>query len=553
MTSASRHPVLVARTSQAFSRRFTHPALRVEHGRPTLSRCWSMLAASLVLLTSFACAERTIAPLPPNASIVSAPDAYVGSYIVRLAPSVADVPGRARDLVQELAGRQGRVWSRRVRGFSVHNIGPVAAEQLRHREGVLSVEPLRRFRVNGTQSLPNDGAGPQYGKLWALDRIDKSGGYGYDTTFTYANTGDDVHIYIIDTGVRGGHTEFSGRIGAGTCIVSYYILGVFQYHVSCSETIDPVGHGTAVASAAAGTTYGVAKDAIIHPVRVANSGGDIAEDDVIDALEWVAANATFPAVVNISLGKADSADAGSFAVRDAIDDVLDQGILVFKSAGNFGEDAWNDRSNRASRSVITGAIGWNDTRSSFSNSGSTVGMMAPGAAMFLANSGADSDTSTWYGTSFASPLAAGVAATLLQGYPGMSVIDLKNWLVANSSAVTITNGNSVANLVLFSNMSMPSPPPPSLSVTILGSSTVPPSTPSCFFSSTVSGGSGGYNYVWKKDGSTVGSNSPDLSISTGGADFVLELTVSATGYSSGFDSRSIVVSGGAPSGACDVF
>lgn len=54
------------------------------------------------------------------------------------------------------------------------------------------------------------------------------------------------------------------------------------------------------------------------------------------------------------------------------------------------------------------------------------------------------------GTSFASPLAAGVAATLLQDVPTLSASQLRQMVLTNASAVTVGNGQGVANRVLFS-------------------------------------------------------------------------------------------------------
>jgi subtilisin family serine protease len=103
-----------------------------------------------------------------------------------------------------------------------------------------------------------------------------------------------------------------------------------------------------------------------------------------------------------------------FAFRDAIDGVLNQGVLVFKAAGNCNTDAFLDRTNRASRSVVVGATRNDDSRPVWSNHGSTVSLMAPGENRIVAHPAPDFADAILDGTSFAAPMAAGVAATALQ-------------------------------------------------------------------------------------------------------------------------------------------
>jgi subtilisin family serine protease len=102
------------------------------------------------------------------------------------------------------------------------------------------------------------------------------------------------------------------------------------------------GHGTAVASIAAGRQYGVAKLANIVPVRVfdCNGGGGLSR--VVDGLNWIYNNPpTGLAVVNLSLaGAASDAQAGNLEL--AIDALVNQrGLTVVVAAGNANQDVQN--------------------------------------------------------------------------------------------------------------------------------------------------------------------------------------------------------------------
>lgn len=80
--------------------------------------------------------------------------------------------------------------------------------------------------------------------LWNLDRIDQT--FGLDGQFLMTNeTGRNVDIYVIDTGVSKGHSQFNGRVESGRNALS-------EFGVGPGADIDCNSHGTHVASTAAG-------------------------------------------------------------------------------------------------------------------------------------------------------------------------------------------------------------------------------------------------------------------------------------------------------------
>ncbi|MGQ4872404.1 MAG: S8 family serine peptidase, partial [Candidatus Thorarchaeota archaeon] len=65
---------------------------------------------------------------------------------------------------------------------------------------------------------------------------------------------------------------------------------------------DTNGHGTHVASTAAGELFGVAKQSQVVGLRVLGCNGSGATSAIIEALDWMVENAQQPAVANMSLG-----------------------------------------------------------------------------------------------------------------------------------------------------------------------------------------------------------------------------------------------------------
>lgn len=182
---------------------------------------------------------------------------------------------------------------------------------------VCQLTTLLLFAVSGVavaqtvQSYPTN---------WALDRIDQRNG-PLSYSYGYTTTGAGVHIYILDSGIRTDHAEFAGRLTVDADFVSPVGGGA-----------DCNGHGTAVAGIAAGTTYGVAKSAQIHVLRISGCIPAAADDlpRMKSALQWVLDHHISPAVVNISYNFT-SSDSG---LVQLLTNLLNAGVVVVSSAGN---------------------------------------------------------------------------------------------------------------------------------------------------------------------------------------------------------------------------
>ena len=92
---------------------------------------------------------------------------------------------------------------------------------------------------------------------WGLDRIDQRN-RPLSATYTYNWTGSGVRAYVIDTGIRTTHTQFGGRAS-----------NVFDAFGGSGA--DCNGHGTHVSGTIGGSTYGVAKSALLRGVRVSTA------------------------------------------------------------------------------------------------------------------------------------------------------------------------------------------------------------------------------------------------------------------------------------------
>jgi len=253
-------------------------------------------------------------------------------------------------------------------------------------------------------------------------------------------TGEGVTIAILDSGIDASHPDLAGRVAAAA-------------NFTGEEVGDLSGHGTLVASAAAGTgaasdgTYrGLAPDATLLDGKVTNAEGTFRESAVIDGMQWAADQGA--QVVNLSLGATVRADRIPHPFEQAADRLTEQaGLLFVAAAGNAGSADGTVESPASAESALgVGAVDKDGAIWEQSSPGPRAGatavkpdILAPGVDVTGARASdgyigvpVDDNYVRDSGTSLSAPLVAGAAALLLEAEPDLAPDKLKARLMASA-------------------------------------------------------------------------------------------------------------------------
>jgi hypothetical protein len=358
------------------------------------------------------------------------PDCYI--VVLRAGTTVKLGSLQAGVTVSQLAvgaaarygGRLGYFYEHALSGYSIC-LPESAARALANEADVELVEQDQVMTANVTQT----------GATWGIDRIDQHM-LPLSGTYTYNFTGAGVHAYIIDTGIRATHQEIAGRVGNGFTAIN-----------DGNGTNDCHGHGTHVSGTVGGSTYGVAKGVTLHAVRVLGCGGSGSNAQVIAGVNWVTQNHAAAAVANMSLG-----GGVSTALDTAVTNSIASGVTYAIAAGNDNANACNFSPARVPTALTVGATTMTDVRSSFSNFGTCVDIFGPGSSITSSWNTSDTATNTISGTSMATPHVTGVAALLLEQFPGTSPAAISQAIVNNATPGVVGNpGTGSPNRLLFSS------------------------------------------------------------------------------------------------------
>lgn len=374
--------------------------------------------------------------------------AVTGQYIVVLKDGVTVRSGesasqapRLSDLADVLAtGARATVGDKfedALRGFVLK--GDLAAAQAIASDP--RVDYVEEDAVVTLEGVGNAASVP----TWGLDRIDDRT-LPLDGSYAWSADGAGVDVYIIDTGIRSSHVEFGGRVDTSNAFTAFLW--------DSYGTEDCNGHGTLVAGTVAGATYGVAKWATLHPVRVVDCGGYATVSTVVSGVNWVTLQRSSagntrkvrPAVANISLGAPPSQ-----ALDAAVASAVAAGITVVVAAGNGGADACETSPARLSSVITVGATTSSDAVWSASNFGPCVALYAPGENVTSAFNRTDTDFLAMTGTSIAAPHVAGTAALWLSVDRSATPAEVKARLLASATKDVVTGlGPGSANRLLYS-------------------------------------------------------------------------------------------------------
>jgi subtilisin family serine protease len=235
----------------------------------------------------------------------------------------------------------------------------------------------------------------------------------------------EIKVTVCDSGVDAAHPDLKANViqpGYNT--------------VDGSTRSSPVNlHGTAVAGLIASQANnriggaGIAPWVKILPVRVSNSSSGSAY--LSDLAECVRYGADQGAKVhNVSFTGAESPTIDSAAQY-----ARSKGSILVMAAGNQGSDISKSTPDYTSF-ILVGATTRYDQRSSFSNYGISIDLVAPGTNVYttVPNGG----YTTISGTSFSSPITAAVAALVYSVNPRFTPADVEQILFQSADSL----GNS---------------------------------------------------------------------------------------------------------------
>jgi len=359
---------------------------------------------SLIAFAAVSAAVVLAAPVQKLVPFVQEGEIIPGSYIIKFKSGVDTKVAKA--LSESVKAKRFFDIDNKFVGFAGEFNENVLAS-LRLRTDVIElIEANQVARTSAQQVNPPS---------WGLGASSSTDAQNPGIYYYPAAAGMGVEIYIIDTGIRVTHDDFGNRASWGA-------------RFGNGGNDDGNGHGTHCAGTAAGSSYGIAKNATLIAVGVLGPAGSGSYDDVIAGIDWSADDC---GNVNQCVGSMSLGGGFSAAVNAATNAFVSSNRFMAVAAGNSNVNAANTSPASAEDAYTVMATDSLARKASYSNFGDVCSIWAPGSSITSAWIDSDSDTNTISGTSMACPHVAGAAALAFSTGNGANV---ENFL--NTRAIT---------------------------------------------------------------------------------------------------------------------
>lgn len=252
--------------------------------------------------------------------------------------------------------------------------------------------------------IPND---YYYSRQWWHTKINSPGAWDITTG------NSSVIVAVCDTGVQADHPDLAANM----------MLPGLNTVDNTTNTSPILAHGTSVAGCVAAIgnngmgVAGLGWRVKILPVRVSNAAnGDAYGSDITEGITWAADQGA--KVVNVSYSNMSSpaTDAAAQYLRSK------GGLLVVAAANDGLLQNYVDYASF----ISVGATDSSDNRTSWSNYGTFIDVVAPGDSIITLWTG--SSYGDCYGTSFSSPIVAGLAALIYSVNPSFTPAQVENFI-----------------------------------------------------------------------------------------------------------------------------
>jgi subtilisin family serine protease len=270
-------------------------------------------------------------------------------------------------------------------------------------------------------------------------------------------TGDGVVVGIVDSGIDGDHPDLKDETDGDRIIE--------DINVSSDDTAEDLfGHGTSVAGVVGGDgsvdedVLGIAPDVQFHDLKAFGEDGSAAFSEVVEAVEFGVFDAEpQPDILNLSLG-------GPILVENdpivqAVNTAVDEGVFCAVAAGNENSaffSSYESLTSPGNAEQVT-TVGATDRTgdepeiAGFSSWGPTPfeqrlkpEVVAPGVN--ITTTGGDGQTLTdptggfpyrdISGTSFSTPMVAGMAALLLENFGELEPATIEDHAVTTANPIS---------------------------------------------------------------------------------------------------------------------